>query len=127
MHRATSLLYIGKSYILHLHTPLLAVLIHEAREHVIIEAFHAFATNTETIARQRHLAFLHQLLCDAFTYNFRQMSVRKLSASNNSVCIHIKMNRRIGSLNSYILDNRSTIRSLFYIVVFSLNKVNTLA
>ena len=50
MHRLGSLLDVRKVDVTHLHAPFLAVLVHKARENVVVEALHAFAADTETVA-----------------------------------------------------------------------------
>ena len=41
---------VGQFDFSYLYSPLLAVLVHEGRENLIVEALHAFATNAETLA-----------------------------------------------------------------------------
>ena len=59
MHGET-VLKVRKVDVFYFYTPLLSVLVHESREHLVVEAFHTFATDAEVfsingvIVFQRH-------------------------------------------------------------------------
>ena len=92
MHYPSRLLEVRKFDVLHLHTPLLAVLIHEGREHLVVEAAHAFTTDFETFALEfGSLLGVHDLESYFLAYHISKSITSILAMNYLSISVNYKV------------------------------------
>ena len=91
MHSVSGFAKIRQLEVLNLYAPLLSVFVHESREHLVVEATHAFATDLKAFAREFGDVFsIHNLKSHFLADNFCKCASVIIALNNLTISIDNK-------------------------------------